>query len=364
MAGSGTAGVNDLVFPRGRTGASVLAADGRDSGLAAGRRLRLALAGLWLADAALQFQPFMFTRGFGQALAATAHGNPAVLADPIMWSARLTEQYPVAFNAAFATVQLLLAAGIAWRRTTRAALAASVAWSLAVWWLGEGFGGLLAGTASPVSGAPGAVILYALLAVLLWPAGDRAGAARHVARHSRPPVAARHAAPAAPAASSFPAARAVGPRVARLAWLILWGVLAATALLPGNRGPGALAGLISHAGSGEPGWVAAMESGAASLAGSRGLALSVALAALLALTAAGIYLPPRLACAALVLAMVLAVAFWVTGEAFGAVLTGQATDPSTGPLLVLLALAYWPRGRRARLGDLDAQPGGEGDYGG
>jgi hypothetical protein len=36
------------------------------------------------------------------------------------------------------------------------------------------------------------------------------------------------------------------------------------------------------------------------------------------------------------------VVLWVTGEDFGALLSGSATDPNTGPLLVLLALAFWP----------------------
>ena len=31
----------------------------------AGRRLRLALAAIWLLDAALQYQPFMFTKASG-----------------------------------------------------------------------------------------------------------------------------------------------------------------------------------------------------------------------------------------------------------------------------------------------------------
>ena len=125
-------------------------------------------------DALLQVQSFMFSRAFGQMLAATAPGNPAVIADPITWSARLIEAHPTWTNATFATVQLFLALGIAWRPTVKLALAASVAWSLGVWWIGEGLGGVLNGTADPVTGAPGAVILYALLAVLLWPT-DRAG---------------------------------------------------------------------------------------------------------------------------------------------------------------------------------------------
>jgi hypothetical protein len=133
------------------------------------RRLQLALAGLWLLDAALQFQPFMFTNGFAGNLAVTAAGNPPVVAGLITWAARVAGQHAAAANAVFATVQLLIALGIAWRPTVKMALGASVAWAVAVWWLGEGLGGVLTGTASPVTGAPGAAILYGLLAVLRQP---------------------------------------------------------------------------------------------------------------------------------------------------------------------------------------------------
>ena len=134
------------------------------------RALQLALGALWLLDGMLQFQPSMFGRGFPQMLAGSAQGNPAVVARPITWSAGIIGHHVVALNAVFAVSQLLLGLGIAWRPAVKLALAGSVAWSLAVWWLGEGLGGVLAGTASPVDGAPGAVLLYALLAVLLWPA--------------------------------------------------------------------------------------------------------------------------------------------------------------------------------------------------
>ena len=127
-------------------------------------------------DGILQYQPSMFTKGFPDMLAESAQGNPAMVAVPITWSANLIDHHVVVLNAIFATIQLALGLGIAWRPTVRLALAASIAWSLAVWWLGEGFGGILAGTASPVNGAPGPVVLYAVLAVLLWPA-DRDPAA-------------------------------------------------------------------------------------------------------------------------------------------------------------------------------------------
>ncbi len=281
------------------------------------RLLQLALAGIWLLDGVLQYQAFMFTKGFGQMLAGTASGNPGVVASPITWDATLVEHHGVLLNTIFATIQLLLGIGIAWRPTVRLALAASIAWSLGVWWFGEGLGMVLTGSASPVNGAPGAVIIYALLAVLLWPA-DRGTSA------------------------PFTAARAVGAWVARALWLVLWLSLAYCALLPGNRAPQALHDMIAGMESGEPGWLAAIDRNAAALVAHQGLAASIVLAATLAIIAVGVYLPPAAARATLVLAIVVAAVIWVVGEAFGTILAGGATDPNSGLLLILLALTYWP----------------------
>src|SRR6201992_2238515 len=176
------------------------------------RALQLGLAAVWLLDGVLQYQSWMFTKAFGQMLGGAASGNPALIARPITWDAHLVEHNPVLLNAVFATIQLLLGLGIAWRPTARVALGASIAWALGVWWFGEGLGGVLAPPDSAVAGAPAAVILYALLAVLLWPT-DRPGPA------------------------PFVAARAVGAPVAKALWLGLWGGLGTIQLLPGNRGP-------------------------------------------------------------------------------------------------------------------------------
>jgi hypothetical protein len=43
-----------------------------------------------------------------------------------------------------------------------------------------------------------------------------------------------------------------------------------------------------------------------------------------------------------VLAIVVSAVIWVFAEAFGGIMAGGATDPNSGPLLVLLALAFWP----------------------
>jgi hypothetical protein len=184
---------------------------------------------------------------------------------------------------------------------------------------------VLSGTADPVTGAPGAVILYALLAVLLWPADRRSG---------------QHAGPA-----PFVAARAVGGPAARALWLVLWLSLAYFALLPANRAPRALSSTISGLATGQSGWLNAIDRGAASLVAGQGLAASVAFALVFIVIAAGVYLPRGLAGvtrALLLLAILTAAVIWVVGEALGGILLSGATDPNTGPLLALLALAYWP----------------------
>ena len=299
----------DWVRRRERAGAVIW------PGTDARRVLQLILAGIWLLDGMLQYQPSMYTTMFGQMIGGTAAGNPGVVARPIMWDAALVGDHLVLLNSVFAAVQLLLGLGIAYRRTVRVALAASIAWSLGVWWFGEGLGGVLSGSASTVSGAPGAVIVYALLAVLLWPA-------------ERPCVAA-----------PFAAARAVGAPAARLLWLVLWSSLAYFALTPANRAPQALHDMMVGLTGGEPGWVTWLENHAAAVLAGQGLTASVVLAAALIVVAAAVFLPPPLARCALILALVVAAFIWVFGEAFGQLLTGGATDPNSGPLL---ALAYWP----------------------
>src|ERR1700759_1137044 len=92
------------------------------------RALQLGLAAVWLLDGVLQYQSWMFTKAFGQMLGGAGSGNPAVIARPIISDAHLVEHYPVLLNAVFATIQLLLGLGIAWRPTVRVALGASIAW--------------------------------------------------------------------------------------------------------------------------------------------------------------------------------------------------------------------------------------------
>lgn len=276
-----------------------------DRALVADRRrgLQRALGLIWLLDGALQCQPSMFGRGFPQMLADAAAGNPAVVAGPVAWAAAVVGHHLAVLNAAFATTQVALGLGIAWRPAVRAALGASVAWALAVWWLGEGLGGVLTGSASPVSGAPGAVVLYALLAVLLW-SSDR------------------------DLTAGFVAGFAVGRRIAQAAWLVLWASLAYFALTPESRAPQATSGMVAAMTAGQPGWLAWIDHPVVRVVGGQGLLASGVLAIALLVVAAGPFLPVAAARASVVLAVVLAVALWLA-EGLGGIFTGSATDRST-----------------------------------
>jgi hypothetical protein len=236
------------------------------------------------------------------------------------WLVNVSWQHPVSTNAAFALFQVALGLGIAYRPTLRPALAASIAWSLGVWWLGEGFDGLFAGRADPLSGGPGAVVFYALAAVLLWPTTSAA------------------------TASPFQAAAKIGVRAARAVWLVVWGLLAVLALLPANRAPGAAQDAVTNGDAGAPAGLVWLDDRIGDLVAGRGLAVAIVLAVLFALVAVSVLLPWRRAVVGgLVLAFALAAVMWVFGQGFGMPFQGMATDPNSAPLLALLAAAYWPR---------------------
>ena len=273
------------------------------------RGLQLALAWLWLLDAALQFQPYMFTTGFGRdVVGAAGDGQPTPIAASVHFAASLIASHPVLTNAVFATVQLGLAVGLFARRSARLTLLASLAWSAGVWWFGEGAGGLFSGHAMLLSGAPGAVLLYAVLAISALPDRDSDGRAE-------PPR-----------------------RVALAGWVGVWLLGGVLQLLPGQNTAGDVAGAVRDSADGAP---SALATPIAHLAGaisghSTYLGVLVALQFLVGILAVRRGAPRALSSA---LGSALAVLFWLFGQALGELVTGQATDPNTAPLLVVLAFA-------------------------
>jgi len=290
------------------------------------RTLQVALGVLWILDAALQFQPEMFSKAtVTTMILPMAHGQPA----PLAWSITTLGHFLApdigVWNFLFATLQLAVGVGLLFRRTVRPALVVMFAWCLGVWWFGEGFGQLLTGQASPLTGAPGAVLVYAAIGLLAWPRGRSAAADDG----------------AVGVASSAGARGPLGAWGALGAWSGLWVLAAVLLVLPAHRGRNGLHDAIAGAAGGQPGWYAhflTTFAGHFSNLGGPG-------AWLLALAALVIGIGPVLSSrptAFVVAGMVLSLAFWVTGQGLGGILTGMGTDPGTGPLVFLLGMAVLP----------------------
>src|SRR5580704_3310679 len=134
------------------------------------RIVQIVLGCLWILDAALQFQPRMFgAELINQMMLPSAAGQPAPVAWSITQLAHFLRPDAGVWNFFFGALQLGIGVGMLFRRTVKPAIVAMAIWAFGVWWFGEGFGMLLTGTASPLTGAPGAVLLYPLVGLLVWP---------------------------------------------------------------------------------------------------------------------------------------------------------------------------------------------------
>ncbi|MHB1583951.1 MAG: hypothetical protein ACYCU7_16400 [Acidimicrobiales bacterium] len=289
--------------------------------------IRTVLGCLWILDAALQFQPAMFGRGLvaGMILPA-AHGQP----QPIAWSITTLGHFVLpdvgVWNFLVATLQLGIGVGLLFPRTARAALTVMFPWCLGVWWFGEGFGILLTGRASPLTGAPGAVLLYAALGLLVWPSTRRTPADDD-----------RQFGVASSAAAHGP----LGVRAALGAWSGFWLLSAVLWLLPANRAAGSAATQIAGMAAGQPHWYSSFLLSTAHHLGSAGGQLAWVMALLAVTVALGPLLSSRPG-GFLALGSALALAMWVTGMGLGNVMTGMGTDPQTGPVVLLLAVSLAP----------------------
>lgn len=288
----------------------------------------LALATIWLLDAVLQLQPFMFTKGsagFSGMLNSLGQNASGWVAHSITWNASIVYHHAVLTNTLFALVQFVIAFGIIAKRTTKAALVLSVVWSLGVWWFGEGLGGILVGNGTPFGGGPGAVLIYALLAVLLWPREGKD--------------------------EPFVAARSWGVFPAKVVWIVFWLGTGLLAVIGHARQSATVVGTLQALGSSQPGWLAGLDKGTERFFTHHASAGGWWLMAACLLLAVAVLLPGRITEVILAFGVAGALAIWMLTQNFGGILGGGATDPNAGPLWVLLILIYWPldANRRAAL---------------
>ncbi|MGH7697830.1 MAG: hypothetical protein ACRENV_04035 [Candidatus Dormibacteria bacterium] len=285
---------------------------------AAARWVRWGLAGLWILDGCLQLQPAMMTANFADNVlyANALMYQPQPLQGWLLALVRVGTAHTAALSVTAAVVQIAIGLGILYRPSRRAALIFSVAWALLVWVGGEGLGALATGTALLESGAPGSALLYALLAVVVWP----------VER---------------PGARSAAGLGLLSDRGVAWAWTGLWVMGALLHLQPRFPTGAVLAYNLQSAAQDQPGGLAALDYHLARLANGHGLEVALALGLTELLLAAGVW-RWGLRRPTLRLAFALTIGFWILAQALGGLASGLAPDPGTAPAVLLLGLALYP----------------------
>jgi hypothetical protein len=290
------------------------------------RTLQIILGLFWLLDAGLQFQPFMFRSSFTTTyLLNNARNQPDVVRWIITNVGHFVGPHVAVWNTFFALIQVAIGAGLLFRRTVRPALVVSFFWAFGVWFFGEGLGLIFTGAASALTGAPGSVFIYGLIGLMAWPRSR----ASHVTEQ---PVG---------MASSAAGQGIGGATTPLLVWVGYWSLAAVLFLLPNNRTSTSVSSAITGMSSGEPSAYSHFLTSFGNQFGSGGLWTTWLFTIAALIVGFGPLLfrrpTPFLAAGGLLSAF-----FWVSGQGLGGIFTGSGTDPNTGPLVVLLALAMVP----------------------
>ena len=136
------------------------------------RGLQRVLGVIWLIDGLLQVQPQMFTGNMiNGVMKPILEGQPGFLESIFQFIVNTVTQNLSAVNWLIAIVQILLGLGFIFLSDhwVKQLVVASFIWALTVWFGGEGMSMLFTGTASALTGAPGAVLLYPLIGLAVWP---------------------------------------------------------------------------------------------------------------------------------------------------------------------------------------------------
>lgn len=134
------------------------------------KRLRQLIGAMWLVVGLLQLQPQMFTMNMvNGVMMPIVKSQPGFIASNLQWIIAMTTQHLVAVNLLIAIVQIILGLLFLSGRWVKGTVIASIVWALIVWYGGEGMSMLFTGQAGILTGAPGAVLLYPLLGLLVYP---------------------------------------------------------------------------------------------------------------------------------------------------------------------------------------------------
>jgi hypothetical protein len=295
------------------------------------KALQRVLGLLWLIDGLLQLQPQMFTMNMvNGVMKPMLQGQPGLVEPSLQFIITQTTLHLIEVNLLIAIVQILLGLGFLFLsdRWIKDLVLVSIIWSLVVWFGGEGMSMLFTGQGSVLSGAPGAVLLYPLLGLAIWPRKQ----------------------PNAPAKGTTRKAGDDGllsRGILRYVLSAFWFFAALLQLQPYWWQPGNIAqaiGAMVGQGGLNTVLVDPVLTQLSNASTNIEVPLNITLIVVFLALGIGLAVTKEQQLRPFLLASIIAsLLLWYGSQAFGMILTGMATDFNSGLLLVVMALACWPK---------------------
>jgi len=301
------------------------------------RTIQIFLGCLWILDGLLQLQPKMFSKQFStQVINAAANGQPHIIRAPMNFFAGQYENHIVLLNIFVIVLQIGIGLLIIKKKFTRYGLLMSIAWGLFIWWIGEGFSGIFSGHTTVIMGFPGAVIIYVILTIAVYPKNN--------------------------SEIEKPASWLI------YFWALIWITGAVFQLMPGQNSISDLSSMIAGNGQGQPVWLYNLDSRVGSFINSLGSApanshmpamtmnqmanmptvqgsgiwLIILIAIVQVIIGICVFLPSRYRKPILYFSIILSLTYWILGQSFGGIFTGLGTDPNSAILYIVLVIAILP----------------------
>jgi hypothetical protein len=257
-------------------------------------------------------------------------GQPGLFEPSLQFIVTQTTLHLTEVNLLIAIVQILLGLGFLLLpdRWVKELVFASIVWAFIVWYGGEGMSMLLTGQASILTGAPGAVLLYPLLGLAVYP---------------------RKKSYAAPKGSTRKTGDDGVLSRKYLRWVLaaFWCFAALLQLQPNWWQQGqisqAIGAMVGQGGLNSV-LVDPVLQHISNATANIEVPLNIALIIVFLAIGIGLFVAKdEQVRPFLIASIVISIVFWYFSEAFGMILTGMATDFNSGLLVVVIALACWPK---------------------
>ncbi len=285
---------------------------------------------LWLVDGILQLFPQMWTMNMvNGVMKPMLDGQPGFVEPSLQFIINQTTTHLIAVNLLISVVQILLGLGFLFLsdRWIKELVWASIVWALVVWYGGEGMSMLLTGQAGVLTGAPGAVLLYPLLGLAVYPRKSVAD-------------------------TGYSDDGLLSRKVLRWVLAGFWIFSALLQLQPYWWQPGQISqtigGMVGQGGLNT--WlVDPVLTPLSNITANIETPLNIVLIVVcLALGIGLAVVKEKQLPSWLTASIVVSVVVWYCAQGIGMILTGMSTDFNSGLLLVVMALAVWPSARIAQ----------------